>query len=77
MRRHPLAPFTALDIMYGPAARQGTRIRLEVGSARLRAALRGQVMNKFSKYVGQDVHQETVVRLVIDHDQRVIGRRKQ
>lgn len=34
-------------------------------------------MNKFSKYVGQDVHQETVVRLVIDHDQRVIGRRKQ
>src|ERR1700747_1443012 len=33
---------------------------------RLGAALRGQVMNKFSKYVGLDVHQETIAVAVAD-----------
>jgi hypothetical protein len=33
---------------------------------RLRAALRGQVMNKFSKYVGLDVHQESIAVAVAE-----------
>ncbi|MEX3846802.1 MULTISPECIES: IS110 family transposase [unclassified Paraburkholderia] len=41
-------------------------LSLRWATPRLRAALRGQVMNKFSKYVGLDVHQETVAVAVAD-----------
>ncbi|MGF6265248.1 hypothetical protein OKW49_006241 [Paraburkholderia youngii] len=55
-----------LDIMYGPAAPQGTRIKLEVGYMTAQSRIEGQVMNRFSKYVGLDVHQETIAVSVAD-----------